>query len=766
MRRLNILTLCTSLILFEFASNKIIAQVPVGGWSSHISYNHIISVTGSPDDIYAASKRGIQIYKARKNHYQTLTTVDGLSEASISEIFYSPQNDMLCVGYTSGNFDIVENREVTNFPEILEQSVYSEKSINDIVEHDTQLLLATDFGVLEFNGSTKKFGEIYSFEQGQNIKVYDLAISGSHIYAASHRGVYFASHDAILTQPSSWSRMEFLPEFESPFNCIAYFDDKVIVNYFNSLGNDKVYSVENNASAQLITDSEENVNDLYSASDNLYLATNNSVEIYNRQLSVVETLEQIPSGSPAPLSLYVNKSGLWVGDASAGLLNRSPNGQVSKFQKNGPGSNDMFRARSSNGLVYFARGGYDGNYEKQNLPAELSLFKNRRWNNFHYDNIEDLTEVVIDPGNQTHIFVGSWGDGLVEFDEQKIVKHYNSSNSALEQGSSGDIRVRGLLFDKDKNLWMINHGTRHPLVVRTSGGEWVKHEYDALENARIGDIILADNGFIWGYLPQKRSVFVIDDNDTPAETGDDIVKVERPVDRNGNVYDYKNDDIFAIAKDLEGYIWLATEGGVLVETQPSGYFQNKSFQPSRLKITANGNSNYLLRDNTVTDIIVDPGNRKWFATKRAGAFLFSEDGDKMLHHFSENNSPMLSDQVISMALEEEAGEVFFITSNGVISYRGEASKSKGDFSEAYVFPNPVKPDYNGPITITGLIDDVNVKITDISGNLVYETVSEGGQAIWHGKDLNGHKVSSGVYLVFITNEDGSKTHVEKILFIK
>jgi hypothetical protein len=138
----------------------------------------------------------------------------------------------------------------------------------------------------------------------------------------------------------------------------------------------------------------------------------------------------------------------------------------------------------------------------------------------------------------------------------------------------------------------------------------------------------------------------------------------------------------------------------------------------------------------------------------------------MLHHFTENNSPLLSDAVIDMTLEEKAGEVFFITKKGLISYRGEASESKEDFSEAYVFPNPVKPDYNGPITITGLIDDVNVKITDISGNLVYETVSEGGQAIWYGKNLDGRKVSSGVYLAFITNEDGSKTHVEKILFIK
>jgi ligand-binding sensor domain-containing protein len=749
-----------------FFSNRSVSQVAVGEWRAHISYDQIIAVTGSEDDIYAASERGIQVYKKQENHYQTLTTVNGLSEADVSEIFYSPANKMLCIAYKSGNFDILKNGEINNFPQIYEQSIYTEKTINDIIENGSQLLLATDFGVLEFNGSRELFGETYRLEEGQNIKVFELALSESFIYAATEQGVYFASRNAVLTQPSNWSRMGFIPEFDNPFNCLVVYGDKIIVNYSNSLGNDKVYSVMNNSSAQLITDREEKINDLHTTFNKLYVATNNSIDIYNSQLSFVESLKQLTPGFSEPLDLYTDDSDLWIGDSNDGLLKRTINERISGFKKNGPGSNDIFQAKSSNGFVYLIRGGYDNNYQKQNLPAGLFLFKDKQWINYKYDEIEDLTEIAVDPGNKRHVFIGSWGDGLIEFEEQKVVNRFTTTNSPLETGGSGDVRVKELLFDNDKNLWMINHDTQHPVVVKTAEGDWIKHKYEALESQRIGDLVMSDNGHLWGYLPEKRSVFVIDDSGTPAETQDDLVKVEKPVDKNGNVYDYEHDDIFAIAKDSDGYIWLATEAGVLVETQPSVYFQNEKFQPSRLRITQDGNSNYLLRDNTVTDIVVDPGNRKWFGTKRAGAFLFSEDGDNMLHHFTQNNSPLLSDRVIDMALEEKAGEVFFITANGVISYRGEASESKDDFNEAYVFPNPVKPDYSGPITITGLIDDVNVKITDISGNLVYETVSEGGQAIWHGKDLSGRKVSSGVYLVFITNEDGSKTHVEKILFIK
>jgi ligand-binding sensor domain-containing protein len=749
-----------------FSINNVVSQIAIGEWNAHISYDHIVSVTGSSKDIYAASSRGIQIYKAQENHYRTLTTVKGLAEADISEVFYSQDNEMLCVGYNSGNFDLIHGDEITNFPQLYEQSVYPEKSINQIIEYKTQLLLATDFGVLEFKPGTEKFGNTYSILDGQNIAVYELATTSSYIYAATEQGIYYASTNAALTQPSSWRRMDFLPEFDRPFNCIDNLDEKVIVNYKNNEGNDKVYAIENNSNAQLISNSKEVVNDLQTYSDRLFIATNASVDIYNSQLSVIETIDSWSSKGIAPSALYVDETGLWVGDVEAGLLKRDKNGQIEQLRKNGPGSNNMFRVEASNGLVYLVRGGYNGSYEKKNFPAAMSVFQDRRWNNYNFNNIRDLTEMVVDPGNKSHIYCGSWGDGLIEFNNQKLVETYTETNSALTLSSSGDVRVRALLMDEENNVWMINHGTQHPVVVRMADGEWVKHQYDKLENKQVGDIVMADNGFIWGFLPAEKSVFVIDNNDTPSKTSDDIVKIEQPVDKNGSVYDFKNDDIYAIAKDLEGYVWLATEAGILVETQPSRFFQREVFQPSRLKISQDGNTNYLLRDNTVTNIVVDPGNRKWFGTERSGAFLFSENGDNMLNHFVEDNSPLLADEIVDMAIEEKSGEVFFITGRGVISYRGETSESKQDFSEAYVFPNPVKPDYSGPITITGLINDVNVKITDISGNLVYETVSEGGQAIWYGKDLNGRRVSSGVYLVFITNEDGSKTHVEKILFIK
>ena len=761
----------SSCVFFIFSclallSGKVVSQVAIGEWSSHISYNKIISVARSSKAVYAASEQGVQVYHEEENNLQTFSTVNGLTEANISEIYYSSANEMLFVGYNTGNLDVLKNQDVTNYPQIYDQSYYAQKSINHIIDFEGKILLAADFGIVEFFPGTGRFGDTYNVENGQIIPVNELTSTENFLYAATNQGIYFAEKNSVLTNPSNWSRMGFLTEFDQSFNTIDVFDNKLIVNYHNEPGKDKVYAITNNSGEQLITGAENKVNKVFSSGGKLYIASNNAVSIYDSQFSEKETIKQTSLGDLNPITVYKENASLWIGDSELGLIKRNSNGQFQSYKKNGPSGNDLFRVESSNGTVFFTGGGYNGNYKKNGSSAQLSVFKERRWENYKLNNIEDLTSIAIDPGNVTHKYTGSWGDGLIEVGKFEPVNVYDESNSVLTTSNDGDVRVRNLFFDDEKNLWMINHQTQHPVVVKSADGNWVKHEYDLLAHELIGNMISTENGFIYGFLPQKKSVFVIDDNNTPATTEDDVVEIKKPVDKNGTFYDYKSDDIYAIAEDLTGYIWIATEAGILVETNPSGYFQEDSFQPARLRISEDGNSGYMLRDHIVTDIVVDPGNRKWFATERSGIFLFSEEGDQMLHHFSEKNSPLLSNKVLDIELEEKNGELFIVTKKGVISYRTEANESKDDFKDAYVFPNPVKPDYEGPVTITGLIDGVNVKITDISGNLVYETVAEGGQAIWHGKDLSGRKVSSGVYLVFITNEDGSKTHIEKILFIK
>jgi ligand-binding sensor domain-containing protein len=174
----------------------------------------------------------------------------------------------------------------------------------------------------------------------------------------------------------------------------------------------------------------------------------------------------------------------------------------------------------------------------------------------------------------------------------------------------------------------------------------------------------------------------------------------------------------------------------------------------------------MLGTEIITSINVDGANRKWLSTFSSGAYLLSADGSKKLVNYNEDNSPLYSNTVVSLALDAKSGEVWFGTAKGVISVRGDATAGSETFKNVYAFPNPVRPGFAGNVTITGLMRDTRVKITDISGNLVYETISEGGEATWNLKTYNGERVSTGVYMVFCSSPDGSASYVTKVAIIK
>jgi ligand-binding sensor domain-containing protein len=351
---------------------------------------------------------------------------------------------------------------------------------------------------------------------------------------------------------------------------------------------------------------------------------------------------------------------------------------------------------------------------------------------------------------------------MLEIRDGKIINQFMEANSKLEQYNQKGVRVHNLVDDEQGNLWMVNFGTENPIKFLDGEGKWKAFEYETLKGKIPGGLISATNGYKWGFIHDSPNLFVIDDFDTPANIKDDKVLIVEPKDFNGTSF---TDEIYAIVEDQEGNLWIATDEGISVDFEPGNVFQRDIYQPSRIRITREGYTQYMLRDNYVTDMAADPANQIWFATKTAGVFVYNPDKQTVVDHFTSRNSPLLTDTIQALTINKK-GEVFISTSKGIISYRSETSEGREDFSETYAFPNPVPPDYSGIITITNLVEDVNVKITDISGNLVYETIANGGQATWNGKNFSGQRVSSGVYLIFLTNEDGSKTHVEKLLFIK
>jgi ligand-binding sensor domain-containing protein len=325
-------------------------------------------------------------------------------------------------------------------------------------------------------------------------------------------------------------------------------------------------------------------------------------------------------------------------------------------------------------------------------------------------------------------------------------------------------RIAGVDFDNENNLWVTNSSVPNPISVRKTDGKWKSFHFEGvISNILLSEIIVTGNNHKWVILPNGNGLFVFDNMGTIDNENDDQYKKLSIIDENGKIITNRT---YSLVEDLTGDIWVGTDQGVVVYYNPENIFDDESFHANRVVLTIGDATDYLLKTEVINSIAVDGANRKWIGTEGSGVYLVSKDGTEEINHFTEDNSPLLSNKIVDIGINHESGEVFFATEKGLISYRGSATMGNDEFKDVYVYPNPVRENYEGDITIRGLVSDVNVKITDISGNIVYETTAEGGQATWDGKNFDGRRPSTGVYLVFCTNDDGSKTHITKLLFIK
>ncbi|HYX08279.1 MAG TPA: two-component regulator propeller domain-containing protein, partial [Bacteroidales bacterium] len=437
---------------------------------------------------------------------------------------------------------------------------------------------------------------------------------------------------------------------------------------------------------------------------------------------------------------------------------------------NGPASDRSFRIVTNKRKTYVTAGGFNAtlsnNYTK---PCYYEFSDFDGWSDICLgsDTARDITNVIVDPANPDHLFAATWGYGLFEFRNNQPVAHYNSENSPMQSVLEGDyIRLLGMAYDKNNNLWLTSSGVENNILVKKNDGEWKSFKYGRLTgNSNITQLLITSRGDKWAVLPRGGGLLAFNNNETIDNESDDKKKVFSITDGEGVTI---TNQVYCLAEDRDGNIWVGTDDGPVVYYNPQSVFDGGIFEASKILVPKNDTSiygEYLLKNQVVSAIKVDGANRKWIGTQGVGLFLMSPDGKKELARFTTDNSPLISNNILDISIDDQSGEVFIATDKGVVSYRGTATQGNEEFTNVYVFPNPVRENYEGDITITGLISDANVKITDISGNLVYETTSLGGQAIWNGRNFNGKRVKTGVYLVFCSNDDGTKTFVTKLLFI-
>jgi hypothetical protein len=744
-------------------------QQPVGSWTDHLSYNSARNLAVGTKELFASTGSTIMVYNLEFAELRKLSRAQGLTESGINTIAFSLSNNSLIIAYSSTNIDLVRNNVVYNIPDIKRKYIPGKKEINKIRTNGNYAYMACSFGIVIADVTKNEIYDTWKPGTSSQIaEVYDIAFSNSKVYAATNMGVFFADAGNLgLSYYGNWNLITTLPVPYAKYTSIIVSANKVYVNRAGgSPGGDYIYLIDTDNSSSLFSYQSGIINlsfDPYPGGFTVTSAT--SVRIFRDDGSLVKTITAFGSGTPNISQALIVNQDIWIADINAGLIRGENMSFFNNLVLPGPKSNDVINLSSGNGSTFISGGAVDNSWNNLWRPFQVYIHQNNNWNSIVSSSLKDAMRVLPDPDNPAHFFVSTWGMGLMEYEDNVLMHQYDDSNSPLKTIVPGApySRICGLAMDKSKNLWLTQSGVPGTIKILKPDGTWIINPV-TIDAPTIGDIIITKSGHKWIVLPRGFGLFVLDDNNTPENFTDDRFKTMLVKDTENKVFS----NISCIAEDLDGNIWVGTDQGPVVYFNPEKIFDEDP-RAFRIKFSRNdgtGLSDYMLGTEVISSIAIDGANRKWLGTINSGAYLFSSDGTTQILNYNEENSPMLSNSVATMAIDNKSGEVWFGTAKGVISVRGDATSGAEKFRNVYTFPNPVREDYSGKVTITGLMRNSQIKITDISGNLVYEMNSEGGQASWDLKTYNGKRVSTGVYLVFCSSEDGSQSFVTKMLVIK
>ena len=745
----------------------------IGSWKAYPALQ--ISTYNIPvgHKVYSLCNGNLFSYNTEDTEVYVFDRLNGLHDTKIQFIRYSNASQKLILVYENGNIDLIyPDNEVVNMKQLKDKN-YSNLIINNVSVVNEKAYICTNFGIVVVNTDKEEFEATYDL----NLNVYSCTADAHYIYlCCSENGFNIGDLNLNLLDKNNWKHTS-----TNFFHELTFFKGKLI-GYNKSTG---LFTIDQQyyTTTALVKGGYS----FFSCSEDVML-TGNSSHIY--LFNNVTDKQEIKQDNPFNYLVY-NNGTYWASQGIKGLQPYVLSGKTlsatqSAIQPNSP-IRDYFCNMHYNGNRLLIAGG-DLNYNSINREGTIMYYDNGTWYNFIEDNIAEQTgltytnisSIAQDPNDPTHHFVTSAGHGLYEFKDLKFVQRFDYTNSLLrtlqpvQSTPENYVRCDALTYDTEGNLWMVNCQVDTVLTILKKDNTWTRLYYEELKTApNLPDMFFDDKGRLWVLSKRnstnKAGVFVLDYHGTLEDTSDDIHIIRKDITNQDGV-EYSPYYFYSFAQDLNNQIWVGTSEGLFVIEDPDDFIQNDDFRFTQIKIARNDGTDYadyLLNGVNISSIAIDAANRKWIGTVADGVYLVSADGQEILQHFTTDNSPLISDEIQSIAVNPQPGEVMIGTFLGLVSYMSDANTpaTELDKSNVRVYPNPVKPDYNGVIAVDGLTLNAEVKITTVTGQLVYSGRANGGLFTWDGRNQSGKRVSSGVYNIISTNAEGKKAIVNRVTFI-
>jgi ligand-binding sensor domain-containing protein len=724
------------------------SDIPVGSWRTHNSYNSLVTIANGPVSIYAASSNALFIYNPATQEIEVISSLSGLSDTDITTIDYNTETEKLVIGYQNGNIDIISNNQITNFPELLNAELSGSKKIHQIYNYQQESYLSTDFGVMIIDLEKLQVKETF-FElgpQGQKIIVYNAVIDSDSLYLATEIGVMRGSLQDNLKDFNQW-------QYFDNSNGIPNSITKVLLPSTTGL----IAAVDNAGVFVYDGNVWQNTNLLTQSAFN-----HGSQEANNILLTTADTVYRYAPGSALPIATSIAKTpqaaifnggNVWVADAKNGLVNTD---EEIAIYPNGPFSEGIVNLYAYENIIIAMPPAYDNNFQPLRNIDGFFKFEDGSWENFNstgypkttvIPNFLDVTGAAYSPIDQS-LNLSSFGYGILKIRDQATSIIDESNSFLINLSPPGRFVLVSAITAGNNELSVLNFSTLQPLHVYNFQNDTWKVLSPAVPSANVTQIIDVGNSVFW-------------------------MKVARAFGGGIKVYDAANsrelylstsdnslpaNEVYDLALDREGKMWVATKKGVVYFHQAANIFDTGRIDP----VFPIFDGRILFKDEKISALAIDGGNRVWMGTT-VGLWLFDNDGQEEVLHFMANTDPLPSDDILNIAINQNNGEVFIATAKGLISYRG-TSTAAGKQEEVKIFPNPVILSQNDIVTIEGVPENAYLKITDAAGRLVYQTQAHGNTATWQG--LSGSQsLSSGVYFVFISSADGSDKQVGKIAIV-